>query len=213
MTSNKKYKDLVDNVYYDIVVTNAYSTTSEPPNLYFNQYRNTAFVENAAAYYVSIIRFSLDTGNSIPVWIPTIQPNQNDINLTIYSCTLTFEDNGINYIQQTFLEWIPQDESVTKPTMINGIQNNTTGYYNAYSYQYLIFLVNLMFSKCFDGLMAQVIAAGSGLPSYHQPVMTWDVTSNSASIFCDSIGYDVLNDSLGFVLILNQLPVSIGIKF
>ena len=92
---------------------------------------------------MSIIRFSLETPN-LPVFIPTIQPSPNtDINLTIYSVTLQWI-NPLNtsqiFTSQQFITYVPQSNIAIlppNPTQTdNGLQYNTTGYYNIYNYQY-----------------------------------------------------------------------------
>lgn len=80
-----------DQLYYDIVVSNFKSTTTKPPVFYFNESRTLPFVRNPEEYYLSILRFTMETG-SLPVFIPSIEPNQADRDLTIYSFTLEFSD-------------------------------------------------------------------------------------------------------------------------
>ena len=82
------YQDTGDNVYYDVVITNLETIDQNPPTLYFNETRNTPFVYDPESYYLSIIRFTLDTP-TLPIFIPVIQPNQPDRDLTIYSVTLS----------------------------------------------------------------------------------------------------------------------------
>jgi hypothetical protein len=77
-----------DKIYYDIQITNIENSTTAPPVLYFNESRNTPFINVPEDYYMSIIRFTLDTP-TLPIFIPTIQtsslnPSQNP-NQTIYS--------------------------------------------------------------------------------------------------------------------------------
>ncbi|MFN9910612.1 MAG: phage minor capsid protein, partial [bacterium] len=72
-------------MYYDIQISNINNNDTLPPVLNFIETRNNPFLYESDKYYMSIIRFSLDTPN-LPVFIPTIQPSPNtDINLTIYS--------------------------------------------------------------------------------------------------------------------------------
>jgi len=82
-----------DQLYFDITVSNFKSTTSKPPQFYFNEQRTLPFVRNPEDYYLSILRFTMETG-SLPVFIPSIEPNQADRNKTIYSFTLDYTDPG-----------------------------------------------------------------------------------------------------------------------
>jgi hypothetical protein len=78
-----------DQLYFDITVSNFKSTTTKPPVFYFNESRTLPFIRNPEEYYLSILRFTMETG-SIPVFIPSIQPNQGDRDKTLYSFTLEY---------------------------------------------------------------------------------------------------------------------------
>jgi len=189
------FQDTADNVYYDVTITNLETINRNPPSLYFNETRNTPFVYDPESYYLSIIRFTLDTP-TLPVFIPVIQPNQSNVNLTIYSVTLSWTDpvSLVTFNQQTFVEFIPQLQGVVIPAppsqTTDGLQNNTTGYYEIINYQYWIELINNTFTTCFTDLNAQVVSAGLVLPSTHEPTMSWDTTSNSAVLTAEQVGYD-----------------------
>ena len=88
----KKASD-ADMVYYDIVASNFQSTTTEPPALRFSESRTNPIISNTGDYYMSIVRFSLDTYD-LPNFICEIQPNQADPNLSIYSTTLEYDDGA-----------------------------------------------------------------------------------------------------------------------
>jgi len=188
------YQDTGDNVYYDVVITNLETIDQNPPTLYFNETRNTPFVYDPESYYLSIIRFTLDTP-TLPVFIPVIQPNQGNRDLTIYSVTLSYTDPVLGvFNQQTFIEFIPQIQDVVipaPPSQTNdGLQNNQTGYYEILSYQYWIQLVNTAFQTCFTDLNNQVILAGGLLPTTHAPILSWDTTQNISILTADVAGYD-----------------------
>jgi len=216
------FQDTADNVYYDVTITNLETINRNPPSLYFNETRNTPFVYDPESYYLSIIRFTLDTP-TLPVFIPVIQPNQSNINLTIYSVTLSWTNPVApfqTFNQQTFVEFIPQIENAVVPAppsqTTDGLQNNTTGYYEILNYQYWIELINNTFTTCFTDLNAQVVSAGLALPSTHEPSMSWDTTSNSAVLTAEQVGYDTsVANSIGIYMnpamyqIFSSFPVII----
>ena len=80
-------------VYLDLDVTNNdYTANKTRPYLRFEEIRNTPFLDgDSAEYFCSIVRFTIQTGNSLPVFIPSIVLNQPDPNVTIYTITLTCE--------------------------------------------------------------------------------------------------------------------------
>jgi len=189
------FQDTADNVYYDVTITNLETINRNPPSLYFNETRNTPFVYDPESYYLSIIRFTLDTP-TLPVFIPIIQPNQSNLNLTIYSVTLSWTDpiSGVTFNQQTFVNFITQIENAVVPAppsqTTDGLQNNNTGYYEILNYQFWIQLINNTFTTCFNDLNTQVVGAGLTLPSQNAPSMSWDTTTNCAILTADVLGYD-----------------------
>lgn len=196
------YQDTPDKVYFDVTISNLNTVDVLPPILYFNETRNNPFVLDPESYYLSIVRFSLDT-NTLPVITPTIQPApNNDVNKTIYSITLSWT-NPIapftEYVAQEFIEFIPQDTQASVPSPpsqnSNGLQNISTGYYNIFNFQYFILLVNNTFISAYNALNALVVAAGLVLPSTYAPVMAWDTQTSCASISAESPGYNDTNAS------------------
>ncbi len=193
-----------DQVYYDVTVTNFQSTTTQPPVFYYNEQRDMPFISVPEDYYMSILRFTVDTG-TLPVFIPSIQPNQGNINLTIYSVTLTYTYLGTTYVAQEFLDWTPQDLSAPIPIPPNqtatGVQVNDTGYYNCYSYTFFLAIVGRAYEQAFANLSAQVVTAGGALPSIEPPYIDWDTSSSSGTLFADVLGYDT-NPNAGYTPIL-----------
>lgn len=198
MSQLNPFKNAVspDQVYFDITVSNLQSTVTEPPVFYFNEQRSSPFLMNPEDYYLSILRFTVETG-TLPVFIPTIQPNQGDRDLTIYSVNLEWTDPAtlITYSSgETFLRYYPQDKSAALPpppnTTANGVQNNSSGYYNVYNYTVLTILTNAALQIASTALEAAALAGGATLPSYFSPVMVWDTSSNSAVLYFDVAGYN-----------------------
>ena len=122
-----------DKIYYDVVVTNFETISKVPPPLYFIETRNIPFVLDPESYYLSIVRFSLDTP-TLPVLQPEIQPNQANVNLTTYSITLSWTNPLApfqTFDQQEYIIFQPQDlaAQVPSPPSLNPtlLQNNQTG--------------------------------------------------------------------------------------
>jgi len=189
-----------DQLYFDITVSNFKSTTKKPPVFYFNESRTLPFIRNPEEYYLSILRFTMETG-SIPVFIPSIQPNQGDRDLTLYSFTLEYTADftgasGTTYTStQSYINFIPQDGGAEIPpapnATSNGLQNNNTGYYNVFNYGWLISLMNITVKAAFDDLISQLNAAAAAdqppflAAALFPPFFEWDNTSNSVSFYSD----------------------------
>lgn len=175
-----------ENVYYDLVITNLYSSRTVPPVLYFNEIRNSPLIQCAGDYRLSILRFQLDT-QTIPVFAPIIQPSQPDINKTIYSVTMSYM--GVDS-DQTFLIWEPQDSASAIPpapsSTANGFQVSSTGYYNAYNYQWFIYLVTQTLANALTNLATKIV-----LPTAQPPIMTWDTQNKIAIINAESAYFEI----------------------
>tara|TARA_R110002167_G_scaffold99886_7_gene261264 strand:+ start:1836 stop:3002 length:1167 start_codon:yes stop_codon:yes gene_type:complete len=177
---------LPENVYFDILQTNFKSTTTKPPIFTINETRASPFVKLPEKYDLSILRFQIDTG-TLPLFIPAIAPDQSDVNRTIYSVTMVDTDYPDNP-QQVYLSWIPQDQSAsTPPTPANTVsktQDNTTGYYNCYSYNWLCDMVYNGLSDALVNLTADIGAANMIDPTpdsdIYPPLIYWDPSTSSA---------------------------------
>ena len=191
-----------DWVYYDVVVSNFQSTITKPQDFYYNDTRTQPFVSNPEMYALSILRFTLDT-NLVPLFIPTIQPNQSDPNLTIYSVTLTYK----TFTVQQFIEWEAQDNSAPVPPApnqtLNLVQDNSQGYYNCYSYNWWVYLVYKAYNLAHTYLISLAIGADPSDPvvDSYAPLITWDGSSSSSVIYAQQEWYDVAQgDTIGMFM-------------
>ena len=75
-------------IYLDLdVVNNDQLANADPPPLRFQETRTTPVINgDANDYYCSIIRFSIQTGNTLPVFTPRIQTGQTDRTLRSTAC-------------------------------------------------------------------------------------------------------------------------------
>ena len=139
-------------VYMDLdVMNNDYNATSKP-QLRFEETRNTPFLPgDSADYFCSIVRFNIQTGNTLPVFIPRIQTGQSDINKTIYKVGFEYTSYAPNADgppfrtrKYTFVDVIYSPEDLTAPTPSppTNSQDLSSSYYFNYNYQHFIYLVN-----------------------------------------------------------------------
>lgn len=202
-----KNKSNPDQIYFDLLTTNFQSTTTKPAPFFYQDQRTLPFLLCPEDYYLSIYRFTIDTGTA-PISIVSIQPNQADPNLTIYSVSLGWRDYNkpispsipyTEYTQQTYITWVPQDKSVSVPLAPsltqNGLQYNESGYYNLYSYSYFCYRVYVAFQECLTDLIVLILAGGSpnpfGVNTPHAPIINWDSTSQQAVLYADADYYDL----------------------
>lgn len=139
---NRLSKDRFGNadvIYFNAIVSNdsRYSIRCE-----FDQTRGSTIVDKASDYYMTVARFELP-GYFLPALIMPIQEGQDDINLSEYSVTLEY--NGETVVQ--YLEYESVTLGVNPPTTPG---DNSNEYYNVYSYQQLVSILNTAFSNAFD---------------------------------------------------------------
>jgi hypothetical protein len=218
----QKRRPLYDHEYIDVYAINGNSISALPVPVQFTQTRSLPFLYKPEDYYLSVVRFQIDT-NSLPVFSCAIQYNQPNRDLSIYSVTLSWTNPVApfqTFNEQTFLTWVPQDlaSPLPRPPSLtdNKFQDNSGGYYFAYNYSYFIQLVNNTFSTCFLALNTQVVLAGLALPTFAAPVFTWDSESNVAILNADILGYNqTVVNHIGIYLnlplgqLFNSLPVYI----
>ena len=80
------FHSLPNNVYYDANIINNDQSGNKP------DIRSTSLLTYPELYELSVVRFNLQSANSLPIWIPNIQLNLDyDPNMTTYSFTITYD--------------------------------------------------------------------------------------------------------------------------
>jgi hypothetical protein len=74
-------------VYLDLdVINNDYTHEGSPPYLRFEEIKNTPFLEgDCSEFFCSIVRFTVQTANNLPLFIPVVERGYNARNKTVYS--------------------------------------------------------------------------------------------------------------------------------
>lgn len=187
------YDDLPTNVYYDAnIINNDQSGTREPPKLVFQDIRSTPILSNPQLYELSVVRFNIQTANSLPLWIPSIQLNQSvyDPNLTTYSFTLNYTSEGEVYSSgQTFVEYIPSDLSETAPAPRTN-EDLHVPYYYVKSFNTIVEMLNIGLSEAFQRLSNSSSYFGVNLPTQNRPFFEWDSDTSKFILNGDVIGFD-----------------------
>jgi hypothetical protein len=155
---------LPDKVYYDIQIANITSNSNGSQLLYFNETRNTPFLQNPDLYYFSIIRLDIDTP-TLPVFIPAIDITDPSMNKTIYKYNFVGCDvSGVEHISPTYtVMWQPQDTSLQPPPTFN----NDNNYFTCYTYEWFLNLINVQVAQNFKTFLSSVSPTGVkwGLPN------------------------------------------------
>ena len=125
-------------VYYNISITNDDTTgKNKPPNIEFNETRTQPFLSNPSEYFMSVVRFSLDTAPGLPLFIPQAEIGGNGTDL-IYTLTYSYSPDGgvTNYDLQQRLVYVPQDVNVNQPTAPITFADLSNPYYWISNYQW-----------------------------------------------------------------------------
>ncbi len=175
-----------NHIYLDCLTSNIDSAPNiKSQFLTFVEMRDNPILNNCSEYDLSIVRFQLSTAN-LPVMIFPVQLGQTDVNKGTYSITLKYK--AFEY--QSFISFVsPNKNESVLPPIVN--QDFSNSYYEIYSYQYFINLVNTTFSNAFNGLKALVIAGGDNLPSIYTPYFDWGVDTGTATLNADISGYNL----------------------
>jgi len=184
---------LPENVYYDAnIINNDQSGTKPPPRLVFQDIRSIPILTSPELYQLSVVRFNLQTGNSLPVWIPNIQFNNiyNDPNYTTYSFSMTYTYDGqIYYGGQTFVLYIPTNKNEPTP---NPQSNDelVIPYYYVYSFNTIIDMLNIGLADAMQKLGNDLAFNGITMPTQNRPYFEWDPNNKRFILNADVIGFD-----------------------
>ena len=196
---NRSLNDAAPNyTYFDLSTSNFNSSSVPPQPFYYTESRNVPFLSCPEDYEMTILRATVGT-SLLPAFIPSIQVDQPDVNLTIYSVTLSYSTGGVTFDAQSFVEWAPQDVSRLPPAAPSQTrsktQDNSTSYYETTSLSFWCYRIYQGLVTAFEELKADVTAVGAALPSNYAPIFAWDSSSNSAYILADTAGYDLSDTS------------------
>jgi len=180
------YNESPEVFYLDAQVTNLNSTSSNQP-AYYNASRTLPYLYKPEDYYGAITQFNIQL-TDLPLLTTIIEPNQSNVNLTIYKIALKFNNSFVEenviFAPQNSLPNVPLPPS----SYPDGLQNLETGYYSIYSYNYFCLLVNQTIETAFNALK---ILEPSLPTNYALPYFKY----NSSTTFFELIAPDILYDT------------------
>lgn len=182
--------------YVDFSIVNN-RQDGRPQDIIFNDLRNSKILEDAGSYYLSVVRFHIDTFSSLPAWIPLIQVGQSNPNLTVYSFTLSYGDTNF----QAFMEFIPTNKYASTPKPPTVVQDMGNSYYFVHSYQHVFSMINDCLNSAYEGLRS---AVGDGFPSTTAPFLLFDPSSKTSIFNADVTAFDVKNNETPIYIYMNN---------
>ena len=140
--------------YLDLEVTNPTTLGAKPVPLNFTEIRNSSIINSAGEYFVSIVRLNMDTWY-LPLYIPSIQIGQGNVNQTNYWVTVQV---GNQYFTENVV-WITENPDALIPPAPLTQQHILDDYYYGNSYQHLVGLINTALRTCGTAALAALTAA------------------------------------------------------
>jgi hypothetical protein len=193
-------------IYYDLEVANqALNDTGLPPSrLSFTQVRSSSILDNPNDYFMSIVRFSLDTAGALPSFIPQIDLQQSNDpssnfftpdfpNKTVYEITLAYKDaSGVTFSSTKPVIYIPHIKAglnlpgfVAPASPPLTIADGTTNYYWVQNLNQWIQMINKTMSDAWASVVFD--ASGSVTPltgdNAIPPYLLWNNELNIATLY------------------------------
>ena len=149
--------DSPTHTYLDINVYNApLNNNKKVPLIYYEQRSASILDSPANQYYMSIIRFQLQTAD-LPIFqfkVDTSDGNTN-INRGVYTFTAMWKGSRLHQYTHPII-WAPEDLSAPVPASIDDLRNKDE-YYYAYSVQHIIRIFNQSIRLAFATLYQNVL--------------------------------------------------------
>lgn len=217
-----------NHIYYNITVQDSTSGTGEvvggvPTELptsgkeliyTFNESRAQPYLIRPEDYFVSVVRFTLDSVN-LPVFIPTPVVGQADVTKLIY--TVTLMGPGGDVFQQP-VYWIPDYRAEPAPAgpVTNALISPPIPYYYCYSYVHFVDLINLALADLAIQYATTIGPANIGIPYvYFDPETSlFQLGGNVESYRTDSEGNPLSANNLNIYFntpllnLMSSLPAS-----
>jgi len=170
-----------DHIYYNIKIHNDGIDDTNIP-IYFNENRGQHLVEKASDYYVSIIRFSLESTN-LPVLMMRpdtsliTNPNKNRLQL-VYKMSFSADNfNTRTQIKTRNVIFIPPIDNTNNTTLEFNEELKYSSFYYLYNIQQFIRMLNKTSEDLLNDLKTSYSGV-SGLP----PLFTFEPSSGIISI-------------------------------
>ena len=187
-----------NHIYMDLSIVNNDADSSHPPvPLIFTEMKDRPIIDNPQEFYISVIRFHIDTFTCLPVFIPQIMMG-DDPNQTIYSFTLEWAYNNATTTKfvQTYMKYTPQDltQPIPAAPSVAGKQDMSSNYYLCMNNSHVVSLIN----QCLVDLYAAQLAfyqsvhlAPSMYPNMtNPPWLAYDNSSHQLIFNFDAAAYD-----------------------
>jgi hypothetical protein len=201
-----------DHIYYDLDIVNSAPSDLSLRNyplsnrLNFTEVRSSPILLNPSDYYLSIVRFELDTANSLPAFIPQIILDQSNTgpdfpNLTTYSITFGVAGAPNYFVKQRVVyqpqytpsyptnSGIPQAPTSTPITL----EQATSNYYWVSDFKNFIAMINKALSDAWAVVLATspIPVPASNANASCAPFLVWDTDTQLCSLYAPQLSFQM----------------------
>jgi len=168
-----------DHIYYNLTVTNNNtSPESIPPPVSFTETRNQPILNCPDDYYMSVVRFSLETPtlpvlSCLPKQVQEVGDTVDNLQYRVYFAQYDGSGN-VTATAYTDLLMQPSSSFVPVPKYPVDLTDTANSYWNCYSYQVFIEMVNTALRTTFFKLYPDTTITS------FPPYLYWDIGSNTA---------------------------------
>lgn len=185
-------------IYYNVSISNA-ATNTAPISVNLSSSSQNYILQNPQEYYGSIIRCNINQF-LIPISYFKVQEPVNDVNLGIYSFTLSYNNS---FSEQTYLEWVPSNNATPIPP-VGTPKQTKSNYYFIYSYQKFVDCMNVALKAAYANL--QSVVGGGTLPDDKYPYVMYNNNNQQLEIHAPETLYDS-NNGNNFITIYFNTPM------
>lgn len=176
-------------VYMNLDLVNNSKTKEQP--LVFSETRNIPFLVNSNHYFASVIRFTLQTSNSLPVFIPDILVGQNDCDKTVYDITMTLKLPNTQLITKSlYISYHSKDETQPTPSAPTTTVDRSSTYYWIYNISDWVDLINETLSHVATHMRTATANLPIGNPyknfTFNDPFIDYDLSSGLFTLCNDT---------------------------
>jgi hypothetical protein len=182
-------------VYYTLDLLNNDQDAPKAPLVFnYSENRNNPFLNSPENYFMSIVRFNLQTP-TLPEFLPTIatgSANTHGVNQTAYAVTLTHVYSGTTYSTTVPIMYVSSNLTLLAPTSYPNLTINdiTSDYYFMSSLGEFAPMINTALSLAYLG---GTLSDGSPITGVRQQVVSAGLASGSISSNPPFVEYDPVN--------------------
>jgi hypothetical protein len=190
--ANKYDKNAPYHIYYDLDAINNETSgnQNQPVRFTITDVRNQPFLNSPENYFMSVVRFSLQTP-TLPVFLPQVRLSQSNVNQLTYSFTVSYtHTTGTVYNStQNYITYVPLDTTQPLPSPPLTLQDITSEYYYIFNLNDFCTMMNTALAAAVASLIAVLTGASITPPSTNVPFFEWNPVNQVFILNADAAGY------------------------